>query len=189
MWSEIMKSKLILVLVFVSIILIGVPVTSAKSSYLYSFNQRYDTADTVLDTCDVCHSGPNGGSLDSYGRAYSHTRNYGGIEDQDSDGDGFTNLEEINALTFPGDSSDHPQVEPVIVQNSTEESTEPVVNETITIPIEESSINETQENATSEIENENTTETSQTTEGDRQTPGFEVVISVFTIIAAFYFRK
>ncbi|TQD25874.1 hypothetical protein [Methanolobus vulcani] len=184
-----MKNKLLIVLVLLSIILIGASIVSAKSSYLYAFNQHYNTGDTVLDTCDVCHSGPNGGSLDSYGRAYSQTRSFAVIEEQDSDGDGFTNLEEINALRFPGDSSDYPQIESTNAENTTEEVTELVVNETTTVSVEETTTNETWEQETSEIGNEESTETTENTTGNQQSPGFETMIAVFGIIVAFYVKR
>jgi hypothetical protein len=58
----------------------------------------------------MCHtSAPN---LNPYGAAYKaagrNTAAFALIENLDSDGDGFTNLQEINALTFPGDSLSHP---------------------------------------------------------------------------------
>jgi hypothetical protein len=91
---------------------------------------------TKLDDCSLCHPGsPTSGSCDYchktyklqpphgqvplnlFGQAY---KNPGGaipgrtvdalraIENADSDGDGKTNLEEIQALTFPGDLKDYP---------------------------------------------------------------------------------
>ena len=64
-----------------------------------------------LQTCDLCHTAsiPN---LNPYGIAYKNngrnTAAFGAIENQDSDGDGFTNIQEINALTFPGNSASKP---------------------------------------------------------------------------------
>lgn len=84
----------------------------AKSNYLTAFRNTYPAiTGSQLDSCSTCHSGiPN---LNSYGDAY---RNYGhsfpAIEPLDSDGDGFTNLEEILALTLPGDASSKPGTSP-----------------------------------------------------------------------------
>nr|WP_321498299.1 hypothetical protein [uncultured Methanolobus sp.] len=192
-----MKHKLVIGLFLMTIILIGTPVISAKSGYLTSFNQHYNTGGTVLDTCDVCHSGPNGGSLDPYGRAYSYTRSFTGIEGKDSDGDGFTNLEEINALTFPGDSGDHPMIETVAVVNTTE-TTGTTVNETVTGTTEETMVDNTQEQETTETESEVSAETSSTSEAsettetaasDQQSPGFESITAVSMIILVFYLKK
>jgi hypothetical protein len=64
-----------------------------------------------LDSCSLCHTNSIPG-LNSYGAAYKAAgRNaaaLAAIEALDSDGDGFTNLQEINALTFPGNANDHP---------------------------------------------------------------------------------
>lgn len=78
----------------------------ATSSLMNLARQRYPRiAGTRLDSCSLCHT--SGSSLDSYGQAYrSSGRNFASIEAQDSDGDGFSNLAELNALTFPGDRND-----------------------------------------------------------------------------------
>lgn len=105
-----MNYKLTMVLFLAVVVLIGAPIVSAKSNYLSSFNQHYNTSGTKLDTCSTCHTSSSGGSLNPYGRAYSGSgHNFASIETLDSDNDGFTNIEEINALTFPGDANDHPQ--------------------------------------------------------------------------------
>ncbi len=90
-------------------------VAQARSGYLSTFNGKYGTAGTKLDSCDLCHV------------AGSHSRNpYGldveaqllagktdaqalvAIEPLDSDGDTYSNITEINARTFPGDPNDKP---------------------------------------------------------------------------------
>jgi len=92
------------------------------------FNDVYATSDTKLDTCETCHT--IGRNTNSYG---SHVKSefrsmiassareitdeegfdifrsaLRSIEKQDSDGDGHSNINEINARTFPGDSADNP---------------------------------------------------------------------------------
>lgn len=69
-------------------------------------------AGTRLDDCLLCH--PAGSHrVNPYGQDYSRNRgNFGAIEGLDSDGDGFTNLTEILALTFPGDPNDMPAPTP-----------------------------------------------------------------------------
>ena len=93
---------------------------------------------TKLDDCSLCHPGsPNGKSgscdychqtyglkaphtqpvpLNSYGNAYKAvgrtTASIQTIQNLDSDGDSRTNLEEIQALTFPGDPKDYPGLVP-----------------------------------------------------------------------------
>lgn len=66
---------------------------------------------TNLQACDLCHTASIP-SLNPYGAAYKangrSSAAFGLIEGLDSDGDGFTNIQEINALTFPGNPSSKP---------------------------------------------------------------------------------
>ena len=68
-------------------------------------------------SCDYCHQvyktqEPHGdilATLNPYGEAYrSAGYSPGAIEELNSDGDEFTNIEEIQALTFPGNENDYP---------------------------------------------------------------------------------
>ena len=74
-----------------------------------------------LGSCQNCHAVTNYGTVDppiydqtlnSFGQAYKDAdRNqaaFGTIELTDSDGDGYDNITEINALRYPGDASDDP---------------------------------------------------------------------------------
>jgi hypothetical protein len=97
---------------------------------------------TKLDDCSLCHPGGTVGSktygscdychitygltephgpvpLNGYGQAYmdAGTRDeeaIRSIEGADSDVDTYSNIQEINALTFPGDSSDYPGLTPAL---------------------------------------------------------------------------
>jgi hypothetical protein len=81
---------------------------SAVPSYLDEFNGRYATAGSVLDTCKVCH-GPSGPPLNPYGNDYAAAgHKFAAIESKDSDQDGFANLVEIDARTFPGNPRSNP---------------------------------------------------------------------------------
>ena len=67
---------------------------------------------TRIDTCVLCHTNsiPN---LNPFGAAYKAggrglASSLHAIENVDSDADGWTNIQEINALTFPGNAADHP---------------------------------------------------------------------------------
>ena len=94
---------------------------------LDSFNAEYSTKDTRLDTCAVCHT--TGRLLNLYGadvrrqfdsamtsrkakteaeKIESFRLVIRAIEGRDTDGDGFSNLAEISARTFPGDPADRP---------------------------------------------------------------------------------
>lgn len=63
---------------------------------------------TRLDTCNLCHEGLR--VLNPYGEDYwihfGDPDPFDSIEGLDSDGDGFTNIEEIQAFAFPGDPND-----------------------------------------------------------------------------------
>lgn len=89
------------------------PVATARSHYLTDMKQKYpQIKNTRLDTCGVCHvSKSGGGERNSFGKAYDENKNFSAIENLDSDNDGFSNIKEINALTFPGNASDHPKAE------------------------------------------------------------------------------
>jgi len=81
----------------------------AVSGYLSTFNSTYGTAGTRLDDCALCHIGiatpRNNFAADFAAGGHNFDA---ALEALDSDGDGFTNLEEIMALTFPGDPTDFP---------------------------------------------------------------------------------
>lgn len=82
-------------------------------------------------SCDYCHQtyglqAPHGNillTLNPYGLAYNNAgrsqQALTTIEGLDSDGDGYTNIVEIKAITFPGDPKDHPGLTPApaIVMN------------------------------------------------------------------------
>ncbi len=75
--------------------------------YLAAFNALYGTALTDKYSCQVCHTTPP--ALNPYGNDYLNSgHNFSAIEFLDSDGDGFTNIVEINAGTNPGDAASHP---------------------------------------------------------------------------------
>jgi hypothetical protein len=83
----------------------------AANSDMSSARAKYpQIVNTKLNSCTLCHT--NAPAVNSYGRAYDTAgRNnaaYGAIESQDSDSDGYSNLTEITAGTFPGDATDRP---------------------------------------------------------------------------------
>jgi hypothetical protein len=85
----------------------------AFSSYLSAARTQYPSiTGTALDSCALCH--PAGGyTLNAYATAYqSAGHNFTAIENLDSDGDEYTNIAEIRALTFPGDANSHPNGNP-----------------------------------------------------------------------------
>ncbi len=85
----------------------------AVSGYLSNFESTYPAAvGSRIDVCQLCHvnANPNSNSArNAYGTAFrSNSHNFGNVANLDSDGDGFTNLQEITALTFPGNAADKP---------------------------------------------------------------------------------
>jgi hypothetical protein len=95
----------------VCLILSIFPAAYALSSYLTTFLNAYPSArSTQLNSCVLCHSNPaGGGTRNAYAEAFrSSGRSYSAIETLDSDGDGYTNIQEINAGTFPGNSTSRP---------------------------------------------------------------------------------
>lgn len=95
------------------VVALSVPPRSAQAfpSYQTDFTSQYSIASgSRLDSCVLCHvNGPNAGPRNAYGAAYANNgHSFTAIENLDSDGDGFSNLAEISALTFPGDAGDKP---------------------------------------------------------------------------------
>ncbi|MFU8766931.1 MAG: Ig-like domain-containing protein [Candidatus Methanoperedens sp.] len=112
-----MKRKITLViLLIIAIALLGAQQASAIFQYSSTFNAEYNTSGTRIDTCTICHTSVP--ELNLYGadlenqlaNATSLSEGLSAIESLDSDGDGFTNIDEINNLTFPGNASDFPSV-------------------------------------------------------------------------------
>jgi hypothetical protein len=95
----------------------GLLVSPAESrpEYLSQFNAKYKTSGSRLDSCTTCHasSSPSKENLNPYGRDFgAANHDFGAIEGKDSDGDGFSNVDEINAGTFPGDPNENPDKKP-----------------------------------------------------------------------------
>jgi len=116
-----------------TLLLSAYSVAYASDKYQLSFNTRYGTVGTVLDTCKVCHTVTP--ALNSYGTAFkNNARNYATIEPLDSDGEGFTNLVEINARTFPGDAASKPAATDIVLPKITAFSM-PLTSTSLTVPI------------------------------------------------------
>lgn len=97
----------ILLLMVLAAALVGVPSALGWPGYLDSFNAQYNTAGTSLGSCNTCHYSDF--TRNPYGSDFaSNGHNFTAIESMDSDGDTFTNIEEITAGTFPGDASSYP---------------------------------------------------------------------------------
>jgi hypothetical protein len=88
-------------------------VSPAQSTpeYMSQFNAKYNTRGAKLDSCLTCHSQQQGGkeNMNAYGNDFgAANHDFAAVEGKDSDGDGFSNIDEIKADTFPGDQNDNP---------------------------------------------------------------------------------
>jgi len=82
------------------------PAAQSTPDYLNAFNDKYGTSGSKLDSCSTCHasSSPAKDNLNPYGTDFGGAgHDFGAIEGKDSDGDGVSNIDEINKRTFPGD--------------------------------------------------------------------------------------
>jgi hypothetical protein len=114
------KNWLLRVSLAVLLLSLGGTIGFPYEPYLWDFNGTYGTYGSALDTCKVCHpSHPFSLAINSYGSDFAldtlgnHTFNQQ-LEDADSDGDGFTNIREIDGLTFPGDPNSMPPPGPTL---------------------------------------------------------------------------
>ena len=86
----------------------------AKKDYTTDFNTYYGTdgaeGGTTMGTCTTCHKNPDGkGGENPYGTHFkAYARSFAAIEPLDSDGDGYSNIDEIIADTWPGDAGSTP---------------------------------------------------------------------------------
>ena len=109
------NSKITIPLVSLAAVLLISGYVFGISSYTSSFNTRYGAAaGTALGAnssakCVLCHPNGNTSSYTAYANDFrNNSHNYATIEPMDSDGDGFSNLAEITALTNPSDANSHP---------------------------------------------------------------------------------
>ncbi len=95
------------------VILLAESPVSAEPEFLTAFGQRYPAAAaSQLNGCLLCHTtaDPTEENLNQYGDDWEERgdKSFASVEGLDSDRDGFTNLQEIQSLSFPGDSASTP---------------------------------------------------------------------------------
>ncbi len=120
-------------LLIAGVLAIGVAVLAAggaaakdKPEFLPAFEATYPAAvGSRIDSCYLCHVDLTSYQRNQYAKDWDDAEEEGregsfrAIENRDSDGDGFTNLEEINAHTFPGDAADNPNTTPTTQPGAT----------------------------------------------------------------------
>jgi hypothetical protein len=87
------------------------PTAQSTPEYSSQFNSQYGTRGSKLDGCQTCHTSPGGGAenVNPYGQDFAkNNHDFAAVEGLDSDGDGFSNIDEIKARTYPGDPNDNP---------------------------------------------------------------------------------
>ena len=104
MLTEATMKKMLLVM----IIAMTLPMASfAKPGFYKKWQAAYPNS--KLTGCTICHANQDDYALNPYGQdALNANFDFASIEAMDSDGDHFTNIEEINAGTMPGDAASHP---------------------------------------------------------------------------------
>ncbi|MFA5890191.1 MAG: hypothetical protein WDA27_04440 [Actinomycetota bacterium] len=106
-----LASVFIVALSALAMVAMGAAAAQATGTIKGQFNQKYNTGGTQLDSCSTCHTASD--DLNQYGKDLKTAGlDFVAIEPIDSDQDGFTNIEEIEARTFPGKGSSYPQPPP-----------------------------------------------------------------------------
>lgn len=108
------KPLILLSIALIALLVVSIGISYARSNYLTTFNNMYGTTNTRLDDCVLCHVTDQ--ERNPYGNLIGNFLSMGwGITNAlelasfyDSDGDGYLNIDEIFALTFPGDAADFP---------------------------------------------------------------------------------
>lgn len=102
-----------LVLITVGLILVAAPpLVWAERPFLSEARARYPQLEgSKLDDCRLCHKNKEGGGpRNAFGQDFQiYSYDFAVMENLDSDGDGFTNLEEFMALTIPSNPKNFPK--------------------------------------------------------------------------------
>ena len=134
-----MKSKIATIMMIIGLALGGVGSAYGSTGFLASFNSQNGTT----YNCGVCHTTPTASSSarNQFGTDWANATigNHSyvittALANLDSDGDGYTNIVEIQAKTNPGDATSFPSSPPPVV-----DTTPPTVN-TFSVPSSASSL-------------------------------------------------
>ena len=82
----------------------------ATACYLPAAQQQYPSiVGSQLDSCDLCHKAGAIPAVNNYGYDFRYSaHNFSQIERWDSDGDNYRSIDEIKALSFPGNRASTP---------------------------------------------------------------------------------
>ncbi len=105
-----MRKRIVSCLIVCSFFLITGQTAFALPAFYKMFRAKYEWA----GGCNVCHFSKNGGdSPNPYGRAFLHNgmnrSTFLRISEEDSDRDGYSNIAEILARSYPGDAASTPK--------------------------------------------------------------------------------
>lgn len=94
--------------VVVATLFVLAPAAFAKNEYLFAAGLKYpDITTTSLYDCSLCHA--SGDNRNPFGMDFEASdHNFDAIENEDSDHDGFSNITEIERLTWPGNPLSFP---------------------------------------------------------------------------------
>lgn len=104
-WRIVLFNLVMIVLIVITIgAFTTLPLTKGRPVYVK------DLPTSLKNYCNVCHVAASGGPLNVFGEDYWRLGlNINATANLDSDGDGFTNEEELGAGTFPGDANSYPR--------------------------------------------------------------------------------
>jgi len=110
-----MKNNITVSIIIFLALLGATGIALGRGTYKAAFLENYKqlAGSKLENTCNLCHTAGPGTPRNPFGvmvetTVASGAPDFASIEGFDADGDGYTNIEEINGKTFPGDSSDHP---------------------------------------------------------------------------------
>ena len=109
-YNQLMKKRTAIIVAAVILVSSATYVFARYGYYQLLTNTYKNIRGSRIDYC-LCHLDKDGGGpRNPFGVDYAnHNHNLKEIENRDSDNDGFTNIDEINNFTNPGDNADYPK--------------------------------------------------------------------------------
>jgi hypothetical protein len=129
-----MKVRIALLAFLLALVFAAPGALWADSGVQSTFATKYGLKGTALDACKTCHT--SGSKFNKYGAAINKKRAAGltvvksltKVQRLDSDKDGFTNIQEIKARTFPGSAASKPAAAAVAALQSNVQAKAKAVN-------------------------------------------------------------